>query len=86
LTIPAGETIDVRVRQGVGNMEIVLPAGVAADVDADVNAGEIRVPGRENRNGTSVHRRYVDPRSASPVITIDAELGVGSLEVRRASS
>jgi phage shock protein PspC (stress-responsive transcriptional regulator) len=87
LRLAPGETVDLRVRQGVGDLEIILPDGVSADVDMDVNAGEIRLPVGEQRNGTSVHRRYVDPRdTTSPVITIDAELGVGSLEVRRATS
>jgi phage shock protein PspC (stress-responsive transcriptional regulator) len=81
-----GDTVDIRVRQGIGDLTILLPDGVPADVDMDVNAGAVRLPTGAERHGTSVHRRYVDPRDAtSPVITIDAELGVGSMEVRRAT-
>ena len=75
----------MRVRQGVGDLTIVLPDGVPVDVDTDVNAGDIRLP-----RGTA--ERHVGPpevrrpaRRDAPVITIDAELGVGSLEVRRAT-
>lgn len=86
LRIPPGETVDLRIRQGVGDLTIVLPDGVPADVATDVNAGEIRLPNGTTQNGTSVHRRYVSPRDGSlPVITIDAELGVGSMEVLRAT-
>jgi phage shock protein PspC (stress-responsive transcriptional regulator) len=81
-----GETVNVAFRQGIGDLLIVLPARVPVDVVTDVNAGVIRMPSGAEQNGTSVHRRYVDPRDAAPVITIDVELGVGSLEVRRATS
>jgi phage shock protein PspC (stress-responsive transcriptional regulator)/predicted membrane protein len=81
-----GETVNLRYRQGLGTVLIVLPEGVSADVDIDVNAGDIRLPSGTEQNGTSLHRRYVDPGgSTAPVITIDARLGVGSLEVRRAT-
>lgn len=81
-----GETVNVAFRQGIGDLLIVLPAQVPVDVVTDVNAGVIRMPSGPEQNGTSVQRRYVDPRDVAPVITIDAQLGVGSLEVRRASS
>lgn len=82
-----GETIDVQFRQGIGDALILLPADVPADVVTDVNLGSIQLPRGPEQGGSSVHRRYVDPRDGTvPVITIDAELGVGSLEVRRATS
>jgi phage shock protein PspC (stress-responsive transcriptional regulator) len=82
-----GESIDVQFRQGIGDLLILLPADVPADVVTDVNLGSIRLPRGPEQEGSSVHRRYVDPRDGTaPVITIDAELGVGSLEVRRATS
>jgi phage shock protein PspC (stress-responsive transcriptional regulator) len=82
-----GETVNLRFRQGIGDLLIVLPATVPVDVVTDVNAGVIQLPRGTEQDGTSLHRRYVDPRdSTTPVITIDAQLGVGSLEVRRATS
>jgi phage shock protein PspC (stress-responsive transcriptional regulator)/predicted membrane protein len=80
-----GETVTVAFRQGVGDLLIVVPAQVPIDVVTDVSAGAIRMPSGAEQNGTSVHQRYVDPPDAAPVITIDAELGVGSVEVRRAT-
>ncbi|MDQ1626759.1 MAG: hypothetical protein QOI54_503 [Actinomycetota bacterium] len=82
----AGEPVHVRLRQSVGQMIIVLPSGVPVDVAADVRAGVIQLPDSPEIDGTSVHRRYVDPRDgALPAITIDAELGAGDVEVRRAT-
>jgi phage shock protein PspC (stress-responsive transcriptional regulator) len=86
LQLAPGETVDLRVRQGIGDLRIVLPEGVSADVDTRVNAGDIRWPNGTDHNGTSLHRRYVSPRGTAPVITIDADLGVGSMEVQRATS
>jgi phage shock protein PspC (stress-responsive transcriptional regulator) len=87
LRLAPGETVALRVRQGVGDLKIVLPDGVPADVDTEVNAGAIRLPTGTEQSGTSLHRRYVDPPDGTtPVITIDAELGIGNLEVSRATS
>jgi phage shock protein PspC (stress-responsive transcriptional regulator)/predicted membrane protein len=87
VTFAPGDTVDVQFRQGIGDLLIVLPADVPADVVTDVNLGSIRLPRGAQQGGTSLHRRYVAPRDGTaPVITIDAELGVGSLEVRRATS
>lgn len=86
LQLAPGETVDLRVRQGIGDLTIVLPEGVSADVDSEVNAGDIRWPDGTDQNGTSLHRRYISPRGTDPVITIDADLGVGSMEVQRATS
>jgi phage shock protein PspC (stress-responsive transcriptional regulator) len=87
LQLDPGQTVAVNIRQGVGDLVILLPDQVPVDVVTDVQAGSIRLPDRAEQNGTSVHRRYINPRTGSaPVITIDAELGVGSLEVLRATS
>jgi phage shock protein PspC (stress-responsive transcriptional regulator) len=85
LQLAPGETVDLRVRQGIGHLTIVLPEGLSADVVSEVNAGDIRWPNGTDQNGTSLHRRYISPRGTAPVITIDADLGVGSMEVQRAT-
>ena len=86
----------VEIRQGVGHLLMVVPADVTVLVDADVRAGEIRCgrgrrPRRPAESGRhrpvgAVHRagRIADRRPAT--LVIDAELGLGSLEVRRATS
>ena len=91
----------VEVRHGIGDLLIVVPDDAVVLVDADVRAGELRWPDSEGEsaffNGRSEHRidgtdlseRFTVPESSAPssaVLVIDVELGVGSLEVRRASS
>lgn len=84
--LSGGERLDIDVRQGIGDLRITLPPDVSADVLARVRVGEIRMPSGANPDGTSVRRHYVDPRGETdPTITIDAELGLGSLEVLRAT-
>jgi phage shock protein PspC (stress-responsive transcriptional regulator) len=85
----------VEVRQGVGDLLIVVPPDVIVLVDADVRAGQIRRDSGEGdgfqraQDGTEVSERFTLPPSSAPsaaVLVIDAELGVGSMEVRRATS
>jgi phage shock protein PspC (stress-responsive transcriptional regulator) len=85
----------VEVRQGVGDLLILVPADATVLVDADVRAGEIQrdVDGsfgaQRMSDGTDVSERFTIPEGSAPssaVLVIDAELGVGSMEVRRATS
>ena len=85
----------VEVRQGVGDLLILVPSDVIVLVDADVRAGQIRRDSGEGdgfqraQDGTQVSERFTLPPSSAPsaaVLVIDAELGVGSMEVRRATS
>ena len=79
----------VDVRQGAGDLLVILPADAVVVVDASVRVGEIRFPGVPVLDGTDLASRAVLPdgsAASAAVLTIDAELGAGSLEVRRARS
>jgi PGF-CTERM protein len=85
----------IDIRQGVGELLIVVPADVTVLVDADVRAGEIRwevgdaFGAQRTTDGTDVSERFTVPEGSAPssaVLVIDAELGLGSLEVRHATS
>jgi len=81
----AGRT-RVEIRQGVGHLLVVVPDNVVVRVVADANAGEVLLPGQHSVNGTDLSERVVLPEGSAPsaaVLVVDAELGVGSLEVRR---
>jgi hypothetical protein len=81
----AGRT-RVEVRQGVGDLLVIVPADVVVRVEARANAGELRLPGREPVHGTDLSERAMLPEGSSPsaaILVVDAQLGVGSLEVRR---
>ena len=89
----------VEVRHGIGDLLIVVPADAVVLVNAEVRAGELQWPDSEDAfldgrsehliDGTDLSERFTVPESSAPssaVLVIDAELGVGSMEVRRATS
>jgi MYXO-CTERM domain-containing protein len=81
----------LRIRQGIGQLEVIVPDGVTVDVSTRVSAGESIVLGR-SQDGTSVRERIVDPASGtatgsvtSQTVTLDVRLGFGQLVVCRAN-
>ncbi len=80
--------VRVEVRQGVGDLTVVIPDDVVVRIDADVRAGDLRLPDSPTADGTDLSERVVVPQGSSPgsaVLVVDAELGLGSMEVRRAT-
>jgi phage shock protein PspC (stress-responsive transcriptional regulator) len=78
------ESLDGRaitVEGGVGRIEVILPADLAALVTADVDGpGHIDLFGEE-RGGIDIHHTVFSGSANDPEITIDAQLGVGEIEV-----
>ena len=80
----AGRTVTVVASVAAGVVEVVVPAGVAVDVDAHVGAGDLIVLGRESE-GLDVRREVVEPgREGAGRIVLRARVGMGQVEVRRA--
>lgn len=88
--LPAGSQVDVDVRLGVGELRVVVPADAGVDVEGGVGAGVIRLFDEEPVDGTGLDETARSPAAGvstdGPQITIDAEVGLGELEVRRATS
>lgn len=87
LVLPAGtETAGrgtVRARVGLGHLEIVVPEGLAVVVDAHVQNGDIQGAGFD-ANGRDVDHRFVFGSRTADALHIDASVGAGQVEVRRA--
>ena len=83
LELPEGET-RVEADLGFGELEIVLPPGVAVDVTSEVEWGDADVLGREE-DGRDSHARVVDPGfdDAERRLVVDARVRGGELSVRR---
>lgn len=77
-----GRTIDVDGK--VGTIDITLPAGLRADIDANVHgAGNIKLFGAEHGDiGGVEEHRLVGPPDA-PTVTLVLDLNVGQIEVTR---
>jgi phage shock protein PspC (stress-responsive transcriptional regulator) len=87
LDLSAGQPVRVEARIGIGQLTITVPTEASVRVVGDVRAGTIRVLSAAQQDGTDVHEDVQDPVEAtSPQITIDVEMGVGDLEVDRATS
>ncbi len=80
---PEGTT-SVEASVGIGQLTVVVPAGVAVDVRAKVTVGELVVLGRQEGSGIDIDEAVVD-RSSSATRRVDlgAAVGFGRIEVRR---
>ncbi len=89
--LPAGSTVDLDARVGIGELRVIIPRGARVEVDGHVAAGVMRIVGTPTIEDDDIDAVVtIDPAvGATPTgteITIEAEVGFGELEVRRASS
>ena len=80
LDLPAGEThVDASV--DVGELRVIVPAGVALQVHATAKAGEIDLPGNADSDGGNLENELTE--TGKRVLVLDAHAGLGSVEVER---
>jgi phage shock protein PspC (stress-responsive transcriptional regulator) len=80
--LPRGET-HVKATLGIGDLTVLVPAGVAVVVDGRVSAGETEIFGHSD-DGTGVHEHVRAPGAGTArTLFLDARVGLGQLEVRR---
>jgi hypothetical protein len=89
--IRSGSTFDVDARVGIGHLQIDVPADATVHITAHVDAGEMEIPTQPTLSDDDIDRVVtLDPvAGSSPTgtdITINAKVGFGQLEVRRATS
>jgi phage shock protein PspC (stress-responsive transcriptional regulator) len=84
LDLPPGET-RVVARVGVGELLVIVPAGVAVDASADVGVGDASVLGR-TEDGLDVQESSRDAEfdESARRLVVDAKVGFGDLWIRRA--
>jgi phage shock protein PspC (stress-responsive transcriptional regulator) len=84
--VPLGQRVHVDIRLGVGELTVIVAPDVAVEADADAHLGQLRILTAPEQDGSDLHVRVTDPEGSSPAIVINADLGVGEMEVRRATS
>ncbi len=89
--LPAGSTADVVAKVGIGELRVIVPSDARVVVDGHVAAGVMRVAGSPTLEDDDIDQVItIDPVAGSAAtgteIMIEAEVGFGELEVRRASS
>ena len=74
---------------GAGELRVILPTDTTLVLDATVGAGEIALPGTTPQDGTSLTSSTTVPALTTTVartVTLKADIGLGQLVVRRATS
>ena len=81
LKLPLGEThVDASV--DVGDLHVIVPAGVALQVHGTAEIGEVDLPGGVGGDGRNVESDLVE--TGPRVLVLDAHTGLGSVRVERA--
>jgi phage shock protein PspC (stress-responsive transcriptional regulator) len=87
--LPAGPS-SISTSIGAGHLLVRVPPSTTLVLDATVGLGEINLPGKRAVTGSSLTSTDTVPaRTPSPsgaTVTLTADIGLGQLEVRRASS
>ena len=79
------QTVRVPVSVGVGNVEILLPEGVRAQVEVEVGAGRVewKVGGHQTLRGFGLQRTFRTDGDATPELVVHVSIGVGDLTISR---
>lgn len=85
---PAGSS-SYTAKVGIGELRVILPSDTTLVLDANVGVGEIDLPRTPTNDGTNLETSTTVPALTTTVartVTLKADLGLGSLVVRRATS
>ncbi len=87
--LPPGP-VDVTVQLGAGELIVLVPADTEVQLDGSIGAGEFDFPGQDPQSGVGLSFTHsITPVGGSTAVTtvdLSAEIGLGNLEVRRATS
>jgi phage shock protein PspC (stress-responsive transcriptional regulator) len=83
LDLPAGRT-DVKLVVGVGEARVYVPEGACVSTDAQIGAGQADVIDAEGQSGIDVDVPPSAESTTHPVVRLNADIGVGHLQVDRA--
>ncbi|HYN56787.1 MAG TPA: hypothetical protein VES03_06285, partial [Motilibacterales bacterium] len=82
-----GQRVEIDAGVGVGELIILVPADMALDLTGTVDIGQIALPGTTPTEGDDLDvNTTITPLAAGQpayIVTIDAAIGAGNLEVRR---
>jgi phage shock protein PspC (stress-responsive transcriptional regulator) len=79
--LPKGET-HVEARVDVGDMDVLVPAGVALRIHGKAEVGEVDLPNGIRGDGRNVESELIE--TGERVLVLDASVGAGAVRVERA--
>jgi len=81
---------DISVQMGAGELIVLVPDDTEVRIDGSIGAGEYDVPDADPQSGVGLSFSHtVSPVGTTPTVTtveLTTEIGLGSMEVRRATS
>jgi phage shock protein PspC (stress-responsive transcriptional regulator) len=80
---------DISARVGLGQLTVLVPPDAVVELSAQVDAGEATILGERDTTGSVDTTRTIEaltPVGDPVTIDLEAEVGLGNLEVRRAAS
>jgi hypothetical protein len=80
--LPAGDT-DVKLVVGVGEAIVRVPENACVSTDAKIGAGEAHVLDGPGDSGIDVDVNNGARTASRPVVHVDADIGVGHLQIER---
>src|SRR3954451_8159161 len=85
MTLPPGRT-NVKLELGVGSATVRIPAGMCVTTDASIGAGATDLPDRATHGFDLAVAQAAAPREGRPVLHVQADVGLGYLQVDRDDS
>jgi phage shock protein PspC (stress-responsive transcriptional regulator) len=81
VSLPKGQTF-VKATVGIGDLKVIVPANATVDVQGRTQAGEVQLLG-ERDSGTHVSSHLIDRTGSGRVLMLNAQTGLGRVEVDR---
>jgi phage shock protein PspC (stress-responsive transcriptional regulator) len=80
---PGAPSLELTANVGLGELSVILPRDVTAEIKADVDAGELRA-GNQEDSGLDVQRKVIlEGTEGGGHIQLDLHVGMGDIEVSR---
>lgn len=81
------EPVEIVGKLGIGEMIVIIPDDMTAEIDAHVQFGSVERPGRESDDGVDIDRSFTierdpdTPESRGRNVELDLEVGMGQVTV-----
>jgi hypothetical protein len=72
----------VSARVGLGSLTVLVPRGLAVEVDSRIRLGERKSPGLARAEGDNLRESFVVGDTDDVTVRLDLEVGLGEIEVR----
>jgi len=83
--LPAGRT-GLALDLGIGEAIVLVPEDACVSADVNVGIGHAQVLGRDSEGVDVAYAAGVTPGAGAPELRVDADIGIGALQVRRGSA